>query len=207
MSFKYKNISKFYKHITISGKRVNLPPNGVIESDRELELEIYDFLEIVDNNVKVTVIPREDKKKVEIVGPDQYKKLEQAIIKLYEQIPTLVKQTLEETPTIEKEEMETLAIELKKLKESLSENPNANLAEKINSLEKYLRDTIDKRQHVLKDAIDDVNNAVVNLEKFVYEGDWDNLPLVVIDDTKEEPKEDPKKEDTGISIEDILKGN
>lgn len=213
MSFKYRNKSQFYKRLTINGKRVNIQPGGIIESDREMDLEIHDFLEKAEAGAEATVRPREEKKKVEVASADQYDKLEQAILKLHskiitaEEVKKMVDEILASTPAIEKEELEKLAQDLKGLKDSLTENPNAQLAQKITELETELKQNINRRQHVLKDAIDEVNKAVVSLEKYVYEGDWDNFPLVVVDDKEESAPTEDKPKDTGPSIEDILRGN
>jgi hypothetical protein len=211
MSFKYKNSSKFYKRLVVNGRRINIPPDGIFSSDKEFDLEIHDFLTKAGDTDEPTVQYNDDKKKIEVVDQSKYEKLEQAVLVLHKKIPTTedikksIQEVLDSTPKVEQEELETLAKQLKELKTTLTENPNAQLAQKLTEIEEYVKTTLDRRQHVLKDAIDEVNAAVVNLEKYVYEGDWDNLPIVLAED--DEPINGEEAKDTGPSIEDILKGN
>jgi hypothetical protein len=199
----YKNKSKFYKQITVNGKRINVPPGQVFYSERDLGT-VYDFFEPVNDNP--TFQPKkEEPKKVEIAEKNDFRKLEKAILilndkiqRLPETIESKVIEILESTPAVEQEELERVAKKITEIENLLGDNPVANLAKEITELKEYVKSTVERRQGILKDAIEEINQAVSGLEKHVYEGGWDNLPIVV---------EEDKKDDTGPSIEDILKEN
>lgn len=202
----YKNKSKFYKQLTISGKRINVPPGQVFFSDRDLG-STYDFLELVNDSP--TFKPKtEEPKKVEVVEKSDYRKLEKAILilndkieKMPKQIQTLIDETLESTPAVEQEELERLAQKLQEIEKIIGDNDHvANIAKEISETKDYIKNTIERRQEILKNAIEEINQAVASVEKYVYEGDWNNLPIVIEDEKKEEKKSDVP------SIEDILKG-
>lgn len=210
MTIKYKNTSKFYKQLVLNGRRVNIPPNGIISSERELDLSVYTYLSKTDDKEEPTVSYVDERKKSENVNSEQYEKLEKALLILNEKslserkIRDIIKEELTSSPKIEEAELENLAKELKEIKQRLKESPIEEILNDITQL-KEKSSTVDRRQHVLKDAIDEVNDAVMQLEKYVYEGDWDsNTNIVIVDD---ETQKDTVEKSTEPSIEDILNGS
>lgn len=213
----YINTSKFYKILTINGKRIPVPPNKTVFSPEELNLEIHDYLKLSDDTTQPYVPTVKDKPKIKVVDKDQYEKLEQAIISLHKHIKeittlsendvnVLIKKYLDSTPTIEEEELQRLAKNLKDLEENINSQPINTLITDINEM-KDLFNTIDRRQHVLKNAIDEVNEAVINLEKLVYENDWDPNPIVVVDDNdNDDIINEENDDDNYISLDDIIQG-
>lgn len=65
---KYKNISNFSRTLTIGGKRILLNSNDIIQSERELDLNIYDFLQKVDD--KATTSPIKEISSTKTIIPD-----------------------------------------------------------------------------------------------------------------------------------------
>lgn len=145
----YKNDSKFYKTLTLDGKRVKIPPNGIFSSNVEIDLSLTTDILKTDSNPTIVAKPKQPEPVSTIAD---YKKIEEALVILHKE---------------------------------------------IQSIKKYISETVDKRQNVLKTAIETVNGAVNELETYVYEGEWkeDQMPIVVIDDEKKK----------GINITDLLK--
>lgn len=147
----YKNDSKFYKTLTLDGKRVKIPPNGVFSSNVEIDLSLTTDISKTDSTPTIVSKPKQPDP-IAVSTASDYKRIEEALTILHKD---------------------------------------------IQGIKKYISETVDKRQAVLKTAIETVNTAVNELEKYVYEGEWQeiNMPIVVVED-------EAKK---GINITDLIK--
>ncbi len=72
---KYRNIKQFSKPVTIAGKRYVLKPNETVFSERELDLNIYEFLVKVEDSAKLSTVKELVKQKIEIPSAQDIKNL------------------------------------------------------------------------------------------------------------------------------------
>jgi chromosome segregation ATPase len=88
---KYKNKTQFTRPMQVNGKRIALRAGEIIFSERELDIEIYDFLEKVDDKVAAsTAIKEITPQKIKVAKPED-------VLKVKEQI-TAIENTIKSTP-------------------------------------------------------------------------------------------------------------
>ncbi len=172
---KYRNKEQFFQTVVVAGKRTHIQPGQVFYSDRNLDLNIYTFLEVVADTTPI-VQPVVAKKPVSQPTIDSNKKLENelaalkttiaslaSIVSVEELIKKSKEEILSQTPIVEPTEIEQMVNKVTKLSQDM--------------------DTVLRRQEVLKNAIETVSKALKAVEEEVYL----NNNVVVVD---EEEKKD-----------------
>jgi hypothetical protein len=204
---KYRNTQAFVQPVVISGRRLLVKPGEVLFSDRELDLQIYTFLQLAEDTAPISQIAQASSKQLtglaktdDIIGlrlkVDALTEAFNAAVKpdaianlvsqdeLNKKLAAVTQHILQQTPQIEEEEFQNMATrvdEMKKLYDELSQN------QEIKTLVTKLDDQgssmalILKRLEIMKNAVEVINQALHNLETEVYF----NSNIVVLDD---EPK-------------------
>jgi methyl-accepting chemotaxis protein len=135
---KYRNKTEFTRPVSISGKRLALKPNDVVSSDRELDLTIYDFLEMVDDSQKLSSIKELGPQKLSFVKPEEVQKVQTQVDAL--------KNTPEDIKKVASD-IETVLKRMEKIKTAL--------------------ETVNKDNQDLKKIVEDVSNQNVEFKKTV----------------------------------------
>jgi hypothetical protein len=86
---KYKNITTFTRPITISGKRLIIKPNEILFSERDLDINIYNFLEKVDDKIEASKIKELPSKKITLPKPQEITKLKTDIADVEKDVSVL----------------------------------------------------------------------------------------------------------------------
>lgn len=87
---KYRNKSQFVRPLIVNGKRSAVPPSTVFYSERELDLEIYNYLELVDEKTPVAKVLKElGPKKISTVKPEEVSKVKTQVTEMQKTIDTL----------------------------------------------------------------------------------------------------------------------
>lgn len=189
---KYRNVKSFIQLVRKEGQRILIKPGEVYESDKELDLTIYTFLQKVADNEAVTVQPPKPiVKKPTPATLDEVSSLRKTVDDLQNSLKSFplhkdlevfatkddvaksLQETkdkiLEETPTVEPEEIAGLhqkIIALSDFYRQLKEDQTLMI--KLTAIEKDVALCL-KRLDIMKNAVEVMNQAVHNIEVEVYE--------------------------------------
>jgi vacuolar-type H+-ATPase subunit I/STV1 len=179
----YRNKAEFMQPVTIDGKRFVIKPGMVVRVDRELDTEIYSFLEKAEETVHAVEPIPISKRKVEVPSVKNVQNIQAKIKELEEELAKRIKRNeatqlinaaIKETPQVEPAEIEQMASEMHELKEDLQKIADDDTVVKL------VQDvaTIMKRLEILKKVLQ-------NLESVIYsESDAIVGPndVVIVDD-------------------------
>jgi hypothetical protein len=139
---KYQNVKDFVQPVNIEGKRLFIRPKQVFQTSKVLDLTYFPFLEEVAEDVQLTSGITAAPVKPKVVSDESVKDLRAEIDRLTKMIT------------------------------DMAINTESDAAEEI--LEKRLADieqkqsVFDRRQNVLKEAVETINEALKNIEQEVY---------------------------------------
>jgi TATA-box binding protein (TBP) (component of TFIID and TFIIIB) len=201
---KYRNTQAFVQPVVIAGKRYLVKPGEVLFSERELDLQIYTFLQLAEDTAPISQVTQASSKQLtglakaddiiglrlkvealsqafnEMVKPQDIQNLVSQD-ELNKKLTAITQHILQQTPQIEEEEFNGMiqrVDEMKKLYDELAENEEIkSLVTKFNEMGKT-NELILKRLEIMKNAVEVINQALHNLETEVYF----NSNIVVIDD-------------------------
>lgn len=165
---KYRNKTEFTRPVTLTGKRLALKPNDICFSDRDLDLSIYDFLELVDDSQKLSVSKEISPQKLSFAKPEEVQKVQTQIDAL-KNAPEDIKKVTNDVETILKR-MEKIKIALETIN-----NDNQGLKKTV--------EQVSNENVELKKTVDTLKNIIKELEEEVYD-----KGLFVIEDLNETEK-------------------
>lgn len=165
---KYRNKTEFTRPVSLTGKRLALKPNDICFSDRDLDLSIYDFLELVDDAQKLSVSKEIGPQKLSFVKPEEVQKVQTQVDAL-KNTPDDIKKVSTDVETILKR-MEKIKIALETIN-----NDNQDLKKTVGQ--------VSNENVELKKTVDTLKNIIKELEEEVYD-----KGLFVIEDLNETEK-------------------
>lgn len=112
---KYKNTSQFSKVVNISGKRLLIKPEEIVFFDREIDVNIYDYLEKVDDKAQASVAKEILPKKISAARPEDIKKVQDQLTKVEKDIAAVKEETNKGVEENLKQVQETLKTVLNRL--------------------------------------------------------------------------------------------
>ena len=171
----YKNSTDFIQPVTIDGKRYVVKPWTTIYSNRELNTDIYSFLEEIGETDDATELtPLKTRNKVKVPSNDAFNELKRELESVKRMLGEkasrqdmvgIVNETLKDTPKIEEAEIKNAINTIDSIESRLGEYAHKNLVEdisqKIDGISEW-QDTINRRLGILKDVVKGLESVIYN---------------------------------------------
>lgn len=198
-SFFYRNNTDFMQPVTIDGKRYVIKSGTIVRVNRELDLDIYSFLEKTDSTPHATeLIPLKTKKRIpgatkeavqDINARVELMQKEMSQLPKRNDILNLLNETLAKTPEIEQAELNQMVEDVQRLKQELEQIAEDTTLDNIVEIQKQHEKSINtvlRRLNIIKKAFQNLESVIYDT---ITESEDDNEVFVVNDDEEKETGE------------------